>query len=37
MRNFMSEFMRAAKEGPRIYFAPIIGAFRAIQEECRRR
>lgn len=37
MRNFMREFMRAMKEGPRIYFAPLVGAFRAIQEECRRR
>lgn len=37
MRNFMREFIRAAKEGPRIYFAPLVGAFRAIQKECWRR
>lgn len=37
MLNFMREFMRAAMEGPRIYFAPLVGAFRAIQEEYRRR
>jgi hypothetical protein len=34
--TFFSEFMSAAKEAPRLYFAPLIGAGRAIKDEFRR-
>lgn len=26
MSNFLSEFLRAARQAPRLYFAPLIGA-----------
>lgn len=31
--NFTSEFLSAAKQAPRIYFAPVIGAYNAIKAE----
>ncbi|MBC2692689.1 MULTISPECIES: hypothetical protein [Pseudomonas] len=31
--TFFSEFLSAAKEAPRLYFAPLIGAARAIKAE----
>jgi hypothetical protein len=34
--TFFSEFMSAAKEAPRLYFAPLIGAAKAIKAEFRR-
>ncbi|WP_162892747.1 hypothetical protein [Pseudomonas savastanoi] len=34
--TFFSEFMSAAKEAPRLYFAPLIGAGKAIKDEFRR-
>ena len=34
--TFFSEFMSAAKEAPRLYFAPLIGAGKAIKAEFRR-
>ena len=33
MAGFVNEFLSAANEGPRIYFAPIIGDYRAIRSE----
>ena len=33
MREFAYEFMVGVKEGPRLYFAPIVGAFRAVKQE----
>ncbi|MBA1204753.1 MULTISPECIES: hypothetical protein [Pseudomonas] len=35
MKNitFASEFMSAAKQAPRIYFAPLVGAYKAIKAE----
>lgn len=32
MRKFVREFWLAAKEGPRLYFAPLIGAVRGVKE-----
>lgn len=32
-QSLMNEFMCAAKEGPRIYLAPFIGAYQAIKNE----
>jgi hypothetical protein len=34
--TFFSEFMSAAKEAPRIYFAPLMGAAKAVKAEFRR-
>jgi hypothetical protein len=34
--TFASEFMQAFNEGPRIYLAPLVGAFRAIRDEMSR-
>ncbi|MGP4922723.1 hypothetical protein ACTXN4_28205 [Pseudomonas helleri] len=34
--TFFSEFMNAAKEAPRLYFAPLMGAAKAIKAEFRR-
>jgi hypothetical protein len=34
--TFFSEFMNAAKEAPRLYFAPLMGAAKAIKAEVRR-
>lgn len=31
--TFFSEFVTAAKESPRLYFAPLVGACRAIKAE----
>ena len=31
--EFMHEFMAAARQGPRIFFAPVIGAVKAVQTE----
>lgn len=31
--TFTSEFLSAAKQAPRIYFAPVIGAYKAIKAE----
>lgn len=33
LREFFHEFMIAARETPRIYFAPFIGAWRGIRAE----
>lgn len=33
--TFASEFMRAFKDGPRIYFAPLVGAYRGAIEAIR--
>ena len=32
-RALMNEFLCAVKEGPRIYIAPLIGAYQAIKNE----
>lgn len=32
MRKFLREFWLAAKEGPRLYFAPLIDAVRGAKE-----
>lgn len=32
-QSLMNEFLSAAKEGPRIYLAPFIGAYQAIKSE----
>lgn len=34
--TFFSEFMIAARAAPRLYFAPLMGAARAIKDEFRR-
>ncbi|VVP30365.1 hypothetical protein [Pseudomonas fluorescens] len=34
--TFFSEFKSAAKEAPRLYFAPLMGAAKAIKTEFRR-
>lgn len=31
--TFFSEFVGAAKQAPRIYFAPLVGAIKAIKAE----
>jgi hypothetical protein len=36
MKAFLREFNEAARQGPRIYFAPLVGAIKAIQVEIRR-
>jgi hypothetical protein len=36
MTSFLQEFRAAARRTPRIYFAPIIGAFKAIRAESQR-
>lgn len=33
MSRFVQEFWLAAKEGPRLYFAPLIGAMRGVRDE----
>lgn len=33
MERFLGEFWLAAKEGPRLYFAPLIGVVRGVKEE----
>lgn len=34
--TFLSEYLSAAKEAPRLYFAPLVGAAKAIKAEFRR-
>jgi hypothetical protein len=34
--TFIQEFIKAAKEAPRIYFAPIVGTFKGIRAELKR-
>jgi hypothetical protein len=36
MNAFWHEFGLAARQGPRIYFAPLVGAVRAIRNEMKR-
>ncbi len=36
MKQFIEEFWKAAKETPRIYFAPLVGAINTIKQEFRR-
>lgn len=31
MKNFILEFLRAARQGPRLYFAPLIGAIDGVR------
>lgn len=33
MRRFVQEFWLAVKEGPRLYFAPLIGVIRGVRDE----
>lgn len=33
MNKFLAEFLRAALQGPRLYFAPLIGALRGARME----
>lgn len=33
MSAFMREFAKAAQEGPRLFFAPIVGAVEAVRHE----
>ncbi|WP_447650419.1 hypothetical protein [Pseudomonas abietaniphila] len=35
-RTFIEEFLKAAKQAPRIYFAPVLGAFNGIKAELKR-
>jgi len=35
-KEFMKEFRRAAAFGPRLYFAPLVGAYRHTRREWRR-
>lgn len=32
MSDFLSEFLHAARQGPRLYFAPLIGALNGARE-----
>lgn len=34
--TFYSEFIAAAKQGPRIFFAPLLGAIKAVRDESAR-
>lgn len=34
--TFCSEFIAAAKQGPRMFFAPLVGAINAMREESAR-
>jgi hypothetical protein len=36
MKAFLHEFNQAAKQGPRMYFAPLVGAIKAIRVEITR-
>jgi len=37
MKNaFVAEFLRSAKAAPRLYFAPLVGAIKAVRAEFRR-
>lgn len=31
--DLMNEFWTAARQGPRLYFAPLVGAVRAVRDE----
>lgn len=33
MKGFSREFIAAAKQSPRLYFAPLVGAYRAVLQE----
>lgn len=33
MNEFLAEFLRAARQAPRLYFAPLIGAIRGARME----
>lgn len=35
-KTFRSEFIAAAKESPRLFFAPLMGAINAVRDELRR-
>jgi len=35
MNRFFSEFMVAARETPRMYFAPLVGAIKGVRHELR--
>lgn len=35
MRKFFTEFWLAARQGPRLYFAPLIGAIKGVQDAVR--
>lgn len=32
MRRFFTEFWLAARQGPRLYFAPLIGAIKGVKD-----
>ena len=34
--TFMSEFAMAAKQGPKLFFAPLVGAVNGVRDELRR-
>lgn len=34
--TFMSEFAKAARQGPRLFFAPLVGAVNGVRAELRR-
>ena len=34
--SFLIEFARAARQGPRLFFAPVLGAFCGVRDELRR-
>lgn len=34
--TFMSEFVSAARQGPRLFFAPLAGAVNGVRDELRR-
>lgn len=36
MKKFIIEFLRAACQGPRLYFAPLIGAIDGVRNAIRR-
>jgi hypothetical protein len=36
VKAFLHEFNQAAKQGPRMYFAPLVGAIKAIRVEITR-
>ncbi len=36
MKSFLREFGVAAREAPRMYFAPLVGAFNAVKAEVQR-
>lgn len=36
MRSFIIEFLRAVRQGPHLYFAPLIGAIDGVRNAMRR-